>query len=157
MVQFKARPFQTTDQDRVFALIMTGLGQRFDEVKPEHNPDLFDIQTHYIDRDATFIVVETDDQLIGCGALIKENSSKTVARIVRVSVHADYQGRGLGRTISEKLLATARERGFSKVLVETNQDWTSALRLYKALGFRETHRVKADAFDFIEVHMALAL
>lgn len=151
------RPFHPTDQPAVFELILAGLGQRFDDLKPEYNPDLYDIQASYINQGATVLVVEHQGAIIGCGALVKENRSDTVARIVRVSVRTDHQGKGLGRRISEQLLAVARERKFTTVLVETNSGWTSALRLYRSLGFTETHRVQSEDFDFIEVHMELSL
>lgn len=154
---YTIRDFRPDDQQAVFDLVIAGLSQRFDEARPEFNPDLYDIQADYIDQGATFLLVESGGALIGCGALIKENGSDIIARIVRVSVRAELQGRGLGRMISELLLDRARERGFSKVLVETNSDWTNALRLYKSCGFTETHRVKAADFDFIEVHMELDL
>ncbi len=152
------RDFQPDDQHTVFDLIIAGLGQHFDAIKPEYNPDLLDIQASYIDKGATFLVVEADDgEIVGCGALIKAHGSDSVARIVRVSVRADQQGKGLGRTISQQLIATARARGFSKILVETNSDWTTALRLYQSCGFSETHRCKSTEFDFIEVHMEMTL
>lgn len=152
------RDFQPDDQRTVFDLIIAGLGQHFDDIKPEYNPDLFDIQANYIDKGATFLVVEDDDgEIVGCGALIKEHGSDTIARIVRVSVRADQQGKGLGRAISQQLIARAKKRGFDKILVETNHDWTTALHLYQSCGFSETHRCKSPDFDFIEVHMEMTL
>ena len=151
------RTFQPVDQQVVFDLILSGLGQRFDEIRPEYNPDIYDIQRHYLDEDASFIVVEDGGYIIGCGALVKEDGSDVIARIVRVSVRTDQQGKGLGRMMSMHLIDLARKRGFSKVLVETNSEWTSALRLYQSCGFTETHRVKSEDFDFVEVHMELAL
>lgn len=151
------RTFQPVDQQVVFDLILSGLGQRFDEIRPEYNPDIYDIQRHYLDEDASFIVVEDGGHIIGCGALVKEDGSDVIARIVRVSVRTDQQGKGLGRMMSMHLIDLARKRGFSKVLVETNSEWTSALRLYQSCGFTETHRVKSEDFDFVEVHMELAL
>lgn len=150
------RDFQPDDQDTVYALIIEGLGQRFDEVKPEYNPDLLDIQAKYIQQGASFIVLEVEGEMIACGALIKEHGSNEVARIVRVSVRADQQGKGLGRIISDRLIVIAKDRRFSKIVVETNDDWTSALRLYQACGFTETHRVKSE-YDYTELHMELAL
>jgi GNAT superfamily N-acetyltransferase len=139
------------------ALVLAGLGQRFGHVDASLNPDLDDIQGEYIDAGASVIIAEADGNMIGCGALIKENGSDAVARIVRVSVLSGWQGRGLGKAISERLIAIARERAFSRVLVETNSDWDSALRLYQGCGFVEYDRIYVPEFDFTEVHMALDL
>jgi N-acetylglutamate synthase-like GNAT family acetyltransferase len=151
------RPFRPEDQSVVYALILEGLGQRFGKIDSSLNPDLSDIQSSYVDQDATFLVVEHDREIIGCGALILENGSREIARIVRVSVRGDQQGKGMGRKISERLIAIARERGFKRILVETNSDWDSALTLYQTCGFVEYDRVFVEAFGFTEVHMALGL
>jgi N-acetylglutamate synthase-like GNAT family acetyltransferase len=155
--EWRMRPFRPEDQSVVYALILEGLGQRFGEIDSGLNPDLTDIQSSYVNQDATFLVVEHDSEVVGCGALILENGSREVARIVRVSVRRDQQSKGTGRAISERLIGIACERGFKRILVETNSDWDSALRLYQTCGFVEYDRVFVETFGFTEVHMALGL
>lgn len=154
------RDFRTDDQAVVQALINQGLAQRFGEVDKSMNPDVADIQCHYIDQDAVFLVVEdtaNENVIAGCGALIHENGSDDIARIVRVSVREDMQGRGLGRVISQRLIARAREKGYRQILVETNDDWTNALRLYQSLGFVEVSQTPMLAHEYTEINMALNL
>ena len=151
------RAFRSADQEEVRALILAGLGQRFGHVDETVNPDLNDIQTHYVEQGASVLVVEDGEDIIGCGALIREYGSDEVARIVRVSVRANRQGEGIGRAISERLVEIAGARGFKRVLVETNDGWYSALRLYQSCGFVEYQRTRDKRFGFIEVHMQLAL
>ncbi len=154
------RDFRADDQAVVKALINQGLAQRFGKLNASMNPDLHDIQRHYVDKDAVFIVMEdtaNDHAIIGCGALIHENGSDAIARIVRVSVHEELQGHGLGRVISQQLITRAREKGYRRILVETNDDWTSALKLYQALGFVEVSRTPVPEHSYTEVNMALNL
>ena len=151
------RQFHPEDQESVRNLILEGLGQRFGFIEAKFNPDLDDLQANYIDQGATVLIVEENETIIGCGALIKENGSDEVARIVRVSVDIQHQGRSIGRMISQKLIDTAQKRNFRQILVETNSDWNSALRLYRSLGFVEYQRTYAAEFDFTEVHMAMDL
>jgi ribosomal protein S18 acetylase RimI-like enzyme len=151
------RAFSLADSATVRTLIQEGLKQRFGFLLEDANPDIDDFQAHYLDKGATVLVLEQNGQIIGCGALIKENGSDTVARIVRVSVDASQQGRGYGHLISRRLIDTAIERGFTRIEVETNDDWDSALRLYKSLGFIEYKRVHVPEYDFTEVHMAMEL
>jgi GNAT superfamily N-acetyltransferase len=148
------RPFQPADQAAVRALILAGLAARFGFLDESLNPDVDDIQRCYIEAGATVLVAEQGGVLIGCGALIPEEGSASVGRLVRVSVAAEQQGRGLGRRISQALIEAARARGFTRLLVETNHDWTSALRLYQSLGFVETHRVPVPDYGYTELHMA---
>jgi GNAT superfamily N-acetyltransferase len=152
------RPFNPADQAAVRTLILTGLGSRFGTVDETLNPDLDDIQCHYVDAGETVLVLEsTDGVILGCGMLHCENGSATSGRIARVSVIESLQGLGLGRRISRALIDHARQRGFTRLLVETNDNWASALRLYQSLGFTETHRVPVPQYGYTEVHMALEL
>jgi ribosomal protein S18 acetylase RimI-like enzyme len=157
MTNIRLRPFTKADQPFVRALILDGLKSRFGVIDDSLNPDLTDIHAHYIESGETFLVAELNGQIVGCGALIREDGSDETARIVRVSVDVEHQGRGIGRQISAALVESARERGFSKILVETNEDWDSALRLYQSLGFQEDARLPSPEFGFIEVHMRLDL
>jgi ribosomal protein S18 acetylase RimI-like enzyme len=153
MSDYITRHFTPADQPAMRALILDGLASRFGFADESLTPDLDDIHSHYAGE--TILVVEDQGSLVACGILRRENRSDDSARLVRVSVHRDYQGKGLGKRISQQLIEAARARGFRRVLCETNSDWESALRLYRSLGFRETHRQYDARFDFTEVHMAL--
>ena len=153
---FTIRPFTPADQTAVRDLILNGLGSRFGFIDASLNPDVNDIWSQYIEQRASVLVAEAD-HIIGCGILMREDGSDEVARIVRMSVASSEQGKGLGSQMGEALLQIARERGFRRVLVETNGDWHSALRLYQSLGFSEIERLPDPEFGFIEVHMALDL
>lgn len=153
------RPFTPADQTAVRELILAGLGQRFGTADPSLTPDLDDIQANYIAQGVYFVVVEAaeDGPIIACGALIPEPNQPEAMRLVRVSVRSDCQGRGLGRLISLALLDEAHQRGLARVLVETNSDWHSALRLYRSLGFIEYARNYNQEFGYTEVEMSLKL
>ncbi len=147
------RPFLPGDQARVYALVIAGLAEHFDEPKPWMNPDLDDIATTYAGE--TFLLAVVEGTIIGCGALITEDES--TGRIVRVSVAPAHRRQGLGRAISTQLLTSARARGFSAVVIETNSAWAGALRLYQSLGFAEYDRTVDPDHGYTEVHMRLAL
>ncbi|MCB8989469.1 MAG: GNAT family N-acetyltransferase [Ardenticatenaceae bacterium] len=127
------RPFQPSDQSAVQALILTGLAERWGTLDPTLNPDLHDIHSSYIASGGAFFVIEEAGVIIGTGALIPEGPG--VGRIVRVSVSAKQRGHGLGRAITEQLIAEGQRRGYHTLLVETNDDWYSALHLYQSCGF----------------------
>ncbi|MEZ4670905.1 MAG: GNAT family N-acetyltransferase [Anaerolineae bacterium] len=151
------RPFTVADQAVVRDLILSGLGSRFGFIDASFNPDLDDIHANYVAQGATVLVTENLNAIVGCGILMREDGSELIGRIVRMSVATSEQGKGLGRRIGEALLRVAQERGFQRVLVETNDDWHSALRLYQSLGFHEERRAVSPEFGFVEVHMALEL
>jgi ribosomal protein S18 acetylase RimI-like enzyme len=62
-------------------------------------------------------------------------------RVSAMGVVASGRGRGLGRRLMEHVLTEARERGFRRMMLEVIEQNTSALTLYRHLGFEETRRL----------------
>lgn len=62
------------------------------------------------------------------------------SQLADVAVHPDYQRRGLGRSMMEKLMDESRALGMSKMTLEVRADNESAIDLYQKLGFVETCR-----------------
>jgi len=127
------RPFAPADQEAARRLVLEGMGEHFGVIDESLNPDLDDIAAAYLDRDAQFVLAECRGQLAGTGALIAEGEG--IGRLVRVSVAPWYRRRGLARAIVFHLIDLARERGYRRLLVETNDDWVDAIGLYRACGF----------------------
>lgn len=153
MAIFITRPLTPADNRPVRQLILAGLGERFGQVDETLNPDCDNLYQFYVEAGQTFLVLEEDGHIIGCGALMAEPGRENVGRLVRVSVASSHQGRGYGRIISQELMQKGVERGFTQLLVETNADWHSALQLYRALGFEEYGRTVDPHFGYIEVHL----
>ncbi len=152
-MQYTLRRFRPADQPAVKALVLAGLAEHFPNLDDTLNPDLNDIQRCYIESGGDVWVVNDSNIIIGCGALVAEKDAINTWHIVRVSVHRDYRRQQIGQAISHRLLAVARCQGASRVLVETNHDWTGALRLYQSLGFVEFDRRPVPEFGYTEVHM----
>lgn len=143
------RHFRPADQATVKALILEGLGEHFGRINPNLNPDLNDIDKTYIQPGHRFLVAELGSEIVGTAALTQE--SPGVGRIVRVTVKPDHRRAGIGRTLIKRVIEIARERGDTRLLVETNCDWDDAIRLYQRCGFVEYDRNEE------EVHFALDL
>ena len=143
------RLFEPIDQAVAKQLVLEGLGSRFGRIDYSMNPDLNDIQANYLDQGHRFYVLEIEGEVVGTCALT--NEAEGIGRIERMSVRADQQGKGLARKMTNFLIQTARDVGMHTMVVETNDSWDSALRLYQTSGFIEMHR------DGVEVHMAQSL
>ncbi|MBN1995275.1 MAG: GNAT family N-acetyltransferase [Anaerolineae bacterium] len=143
------RSFQPADQDAVRQLILAGLGEHFGWIDQACNPDLDDIQTHYIKAGHVFVVAEANGEIIGTGALLAEN--KNTARLKRMSVRREYWRRGIGRILVAHLLNVAWQQGFTQVRVSTEPDWADAIGLYQSCGFSEERR------DQVGVYFSLTL
>lgn len=145
----KIRSFSSDDQARAKKLILDGLAEHFNPIDPALNPDLINIYESYIDQGSLFLIAELDGALIGTGALVAEG--KTIGRIVRVSVSESHRRMGVGRLLTEKLIEAALTFQFREIVVETNEDWYDAIRLYQRCGFTEYGRYAG------EVHMKKTL
>lgn len=65
------------------------------------------------------------------------------AHLVLLCVQPLQQRRGIGRRLTEWLLATARVAGIASIGLELRADNTAALAFYRSLGFAETQFVPA--------------
>ena len=69
------------------------------------------------------------------------------ADLERVAVAEAHQGRGIGRALTQGLVANAREAGIEVLTLDARGDNERALALYRSLGFNEYGRL----VDFVAV------
>jgi GNAT superfamily N-acetyltransferase len=143
------RPFRASDQDAARQLILAGLGEHFGFIDETLNPDVDDIEAHYLASGSQFIVAEMDGILVGTAALVEE--APRIGRIVRLSTERGYRRLGIGRLLVDRLLQLAHQQGLHRILVETNHDWPEVVRFYESQGFNEYQR------DQESVHLYLKL
>src|SRR5579872_5319638 len=132
------RPFAAADQPAARRLILLGLGEHFGFIDETCNPDIDDIAAHYLASGQTFLVAELDGTLVGTGALLREDAQ--TGRVVRMSVARDVRRKGIAQALMARLMDIARERGFARLVLETNIDWDDAIGFYQRCGFREYAR-----------------
>ncbi|MBM3127129.1 MAG: GNAT family N-acetyltransferase [Chloroflexi bacterium] len=143
------RPFAPRDQLAARRLILNGLGEHFGWIDETRNPDLDDIDAHYIRRGNAFVVAESGGEIVGTGGLIAVDAR--TARIVRMSVSRAQRRNGIGRALVTHLLGSARQRGCARVIVFTEHNWDAAINLYSNCGFAEYAR------DQVDIYFAVAL
>ena len=98
---YPLRRFRPADQVAVRQLVLAGLAEHFPNLDATKNPDLDNIQRHYVEAGGeVWIADSNDDTVIGCGALVLEKDTSDAWRIVRVSVHRDYRRQHIGQAIS---------------------------------------------------------
>lgn len=132
------RPFVAADQEAARRLILTGLGEHFGFIDETLNPDIDDIAGNYLAPGHAFIIAEINGQIVGTGALISEGEQ--TGRIVRMSVARAMRRAGIGQALMARLMDIARERGWSRLVLETNIGWDDAVGFYRRCGFREHQR-----------------
>src|SRR5881409_940228 len=83
-----------------------------------------------------------DGKPAGCAALRPLGDGG--CELKRLYVRPGHRRLGLARTLTESLVATARELGYRLMLLDTMPSMAAAQELYRSLGFRETEPYRVN-------------
>lgn len=115
--------------------------------------DMDTLQESFFENDGIFLVMCNGDQIIGTGAVRKID--KEICELKRLWLLFEYHGQGLGYRMMQELLAFARQKGYSRMRLETDRGVQSrAFEFYKRLGFYEIPRY-SDNEDDIAMELML--
>ena len=98
---------------------------------------------HFLDlsglrgADVTFWTAWDGDALLGCGALKQIDAGHGEIKSMRTA--ADHLRRGVAARLLERIMDTARARGYRRLSLETGsgEAFDAAQRLYRLFGFTE--------------------
>lgn len=79
-------------------------------------------------------IAEKDGENVGCIFLVKQ--SDEVAKICMLLVHPKARGLGIGKRLVEECIRFARQKGYKKITLWTNDILTTARRIYQQAGFK---------------------
>jgi ribosomal protein S18 acetylase RimI-like enzyme len=107
--------------------------------------DLRAIPEEYLDAGGEFLVGTVSGEVVaiggyqptGDGVADDGTTDDSVAELRRMRVHPDHQRNGYGETLLTRLESLAAERGFDRVVLETNEHLTAARTLYETRGFEQ--------------------
>ena len=102
--------------------------QNFDE-------ELSRLPGDYTPPDGRLLLARIGRDVAGCVALRRLDGR--ACEMKRMWVRPQFRGRAIGRVLTESLIAEARNIGYSEIRLDSLPSLTSALRLYKFLGFKE--------------------
>ena len=84
-------------------------------------------------------VVERDGAVQGLVVLIPEHDAMLLDN---VAVIPAFQGTGLGRVMLRYAEQAARDAGYDRIKLYTNEAMTENIGLYGRIGYSETHRAE---------------
>ncbi|MBI1756674.1 MAG: GNAT family N-acetyltransferase [Fimbriimonas ginsengisoli] len=97
--------------------------------------ELASLPGRYTPPSGRLLLAYEGDELAGCGAL--RGLEPGVCELKRIYVRPAFRARGHGRAISERLLDEGRDIGYTTCRLDTLRKLTTAIALYKDLGFAE--------------------
>ncbi len=95
------------------------------------NQDLIKIEEAY--KDGIFLIGTIDNKIVSMGAIRKIDEN--VCEIKRMRTYPEFQGRGFGKLILNKLIAFANENKFKRIILDTSEKQQRAIKLYEKHGF----------------------
>jgi putative acetyltransferase len=87
-------------------------------------------------ENAAYFVAELNGKILGGGGIYPtEGLPKNTCELVKMYLLPEARSIGMGRTLIEKCLETAKEKGFRQVYLETLDELHLALKIYAKFGF----------------------
>jgi putative acetyltransferase len=100
-------------------------------------------------------LAEVDAVVCGCVAL-RPMDDAGACEMKRLFVREPFRGRGIGRMMTERIVADARSIGYTTMRLDTLQRMEDARALYRQLGFTEIPAYYNNPLDevvYLELHL----
>ena len=111
----------------------------------DYDEELRHLEGKYGPPRGALILAAEKGEAAGCIALKEMDAAR--CELKRLYVRPAFRGRGLGRTLTDMIIARAREAGYREMLLDTLPFLQSAQRIYRAAGFREIERYNDSPMD----------
>ena len=105
-----------------------------------------------LDRGGYIWLAKAGDEIIGSAALMNEGHG--IFELAKMSVTEAWRGKGISKMLIEACLQKAKQAGAKKLILFSNHQLQTALKLYEKYGFKHVE-VKDAPFLTADVKMEL--
>lgn len=143
-------PRETDTVRRLFREYADGIG--VDLCFQDFESELAGLPGKYAPPKGRLILACDDERAVGCVALRPVDDES--CEMKRLYVRPEVRAHRVGRRLAERICDEARAAGYRRICLDTLPTMTSALGLYRSLGFRP---IEAYVFNPIEGAVFLSL
>jgi len=111
-------------------------------------------QENVIDNGGFLWLLKEDDTIVGSAGIFKINDKEY--ELIKMSVAPEHRGKKFGNMLLEKCISKAKEVNASKLILFSNSNLQTAIRLYEKFGFKHVEATNAP-FKTADVKMELSL
>lgn len=129
--------------------------ERYFHVEPHDVELLSDPEREIIDRGGEIFFAVHDGEVIGTCALLKLDV--ITFELAKMAVTEAAQGLGIGMELALAVIAEAKRKGAATIVLDTNTKLTSAMGLYRKLGFVEKRRPVPSVYERTNIYLQLDL
>ena len=132
------RTIEQKDNEAIAVIVRTSLAE-FGANKPGtvyFDPTTDALYELFQTKGSYYFVAEENGTLLGGGGIFPtENLPEGTCELVKMYLHKDARGKGLGKLLIERCLNWAKQNGYTHVYLETMPELKQALKVYELFGF----------------------
>lgn len=125
-------------------------------VEPNDVKALDHAEDYIINKGGEIFAAVLNEEVLGVCALIKSEGKDYDYELAKMAVSPRAQGKGVGLLLAESAIKWVKEKGASKIYLESNTKLKPAIKLYEKLGFKEVTGL-SSAYDRVDIQMILML
>jgi GNAT superfamily N-acetyltransferase len=136
---------QATSEDapsiKELQALLIGYERHYDDSIPKQDAQYYDIDTLINDPNTNLLVVESENQIIGCGFGRIESAAycsftKNSGMIGLMVVKKEFRRQQIGKLIMENLLNWFKEKGITDIRLKVHEGNLNAVEAYTKYGFK---------------------
>ena len=115
-------------------------GTVFYDTTTDHLFELFQVPG------AIYYIAELKGKLVGGGGIFPTAGlPEKTCELVKLYLHQDARGIGLGKQLLLKSMQWAKENGYAQVYLESMPELSKAVSIYENVGFKKIHHALGDS------------